>query len=344
VLPTAPLASCADGALAAFAALTGSEALRGVDGAPLLGERAAHTGFRRRGRISASGACRLIAAADGWIALNLAREEEDLRLLPAWLECETRGEAWQHVAETVRGRSAAALVERGRLLGLAVAPAPRPQNAGARPWLQVLARGERAGAGRVPLVLDLSSLWAGPLCTHLLHRAGARVVKLESTRRPDGARRGSPGFFERLNAGKEQVALDLASDAGRAALVSLAEEADVIVEASRPRALRQLGLLAESWVAARPGRIWLSLTGYGRSEPEAGWVAFGDDAAIAAGIGWCVPDEEAPLFVGDAVADPLAGLHAALAVAAFGQRGEGALLSVALRDVVAAAIAGPGRA
>ena len=41
------------------------------------------------------------------------------------------------------------------------------------------------------MVVDLSSLWAGPLVGHLLLRAGARVVKVESTTRPDGARRGS---------------------------------------------------------------------------------------------------------------------------------------------------------
>ena len=43
-----------------------------------------------------------------------------------------------------------------------------------------------------PRIVDLSALWAGPLCAHLLQLAGASVVKLESTRRPDGARFGAP--------------------------------------------------------------------------------------------------------------------------------------------------------
>jgi crotonobetainyl-CoA:carnitine CoA-transferase CaiB-like acyl-CoA transferase len=70
-------------------------------------------------------------------------------------------------------------------------------------------------------------------------------------------------------------------------------------------------------------------------------VAFGDDAAAAAGLCWCIP-RGAPSFVGDAIADPLAGLHGALAALAHWRRGEGALLDVALRSVVAHAIGARG--
>ena len=45
------------------------------------------------------------------------------------------------------------------------------------------------------LVADLSSMWAGPLCGHLLARAGATVVKVESPRRPDGTRAGNQRIF-----------------------------------------------------------------------------------------------------------------------------------------------------
>ncbi|GAB2869516.1 CoA transferase [Nocardioides pacificus] len=53
---------------------------------------------------------------------------------------------------------------------------------------------------------------AGPLCAHLLGLDGARVVKVESTTRPDGARRGPAAFFELLHAGHAQLTLDLATD------------------------------------------------------------------------------------------------------------------------------------
>jgi crotonobetainyl-CoA:carnitine CoA-transferase CaiB-like acyl-CoA transferase len=107
------------------------------------------------------------------------------------------------------------------------------------------------------LVADLSSLWAGPLCTHLLQQAGARVVKVESVHRPDGARNGPAAFFDLLHGGQEAVAIDFRHEDGRSALRRLLAAADIVVEASRPRALEQLGIVAETLlaeaVAATPG-------------------------------------------------------------------------------------------
>lgn len=343
ILCSAPLASCAVGALAALRALAPAPDLMGFDGALLLGEHAALAGLQRRGRTSPGGGCRLLRARDGWLALSLARGDEDLRLLPAWLEVPTQGDPWYFLAGALQERRRDELLERGRLLGLAVAKAD-PPAAAARPWLEIeqigAVRPRASKAAAPPLVVDLSSLWAGPLATDLLRRAGARVVKVESPRRPDGARRGCPPFFELLHRGKECRVLDFTRDRrDRAALMELLERADAVVEASRPRALRQLGIDAGAWLAGRPGRVWLSITGYGRQEPAAGVVAFGDDAAVSAGLAFCVPDAEAPLFVGDAVADPLTGIHGALAVWAGLQRGGGLLLDLALAAVAAHTIA-----
>jgi len=192
------------------------------------------------------------------------------------------------------------------------------------------------------LVVDLSSLWAGPLCTHLLALAGAHVVKVESTSRPDGARRGPTAFFDLLNGGKRSVALDFASNEGVRALRALVDSADIVVESSRPRALRQLGISAEDIVATRPGRVWVSITGYGRDEPMGNWVAFGDDAAAAGGlVVWPDGTGGTPIFCGDAVADPLTAMHAALAALSHWQRGGGALLDVALQRVATFVVAQP---
>jgi crotonobetainyl-CoA:carnitine CoA-transferase CaiB-like acyl-CoA transferase len=188
-------------------------------------------------------------------------------------------------------------------------------------------------------VLDLSALWAGPLATQLLADAGARVVKVESASRPDAARQGPSALFDLWNGDKQSVVLDLRSARGRAQLAALARRVDCVVESARPRALLQLGLDAAAWLAEAPGRTWLSLTGYGRDDPAPGRVAFGDDAAVAAGLAARTGDAEAPLFCGDAIADPLAGLHAALALLASWQAGGGHLLDVALRDVAAYALA-----
>lgn len=179
------------------------------------------------------------------------------------------------------------------------------------------------------MVVDISSLWAGPLCAHLLAQAGARVIKIEDSRRPDGARRGNGDFYDLLNAGKQSVAIDFHSHKGREQLLALIEHADIVIEASRPRALRQMGIHADDLVEQREGLTWISITGYGRSEPQAQWVAFGDDAAVAAGATVGNP----PVFCGDALADPLTGLHAAVAGWAFWQAGGGALLDLNLTDV-----------
>jgi hypothetical protein len=78
--------------------------------------------------------------------------------------------------------------------------------------------------------------------------------------------------------------------------------------------------------------VWVSITGYGRREPEGNWIAYGDDAAAASGLAAATGDPDAPLFCGDAIADPLTGLHAAVAALAHLRAGEGALLELALRD------------
>nr|WP_240982110.1 CoA transferase [Streptomyces sp. S3(2020)] len=181
------------------------------------------------------------------------------------------------------------------------------------------------------LVVDLSSLWAGPLCAHLLGRAGARVVKVESTRRPDGARAGNRRFYDWLHAGHESVAVDFTTAEGRAALAELVGEADIVIEASRPRALAQLGLAVER-LDHRAGKVWVAITGYGRGHPDR--VAFGDDAAVAGGL--VARSDHGPVFCGDAIADPLTGLVAALGAFTSLARGGGELIDVSMREVAAA--------
>lgn len=334
-----PLAVCADGALAALRALAGSPVLDPVDGARLLGQRAALAGLTRNGRIAPGGSCRLLPVADGWLALNLARDD-DWELLPAWLQTGALHD-WNDVAAALLQCRLDECVERGRLLGLAVAPSQRCESEGQ--WLRVDYRAERTsdtGAGRAPLVVDLSSLWAGPLCTHLLQKLGARVVKVESVQRPDGARRGNAEFFEALNEGKDNLVLDFASEHDRSQLRALCERADIVIEASRPRALRQLDIVAERIIDANPKLTWIGISGYGRREPMANWVAFGDDAAVAAGLSQRVFESCGEmLFCGDAVADPLTGLHAALAAWHGWQSGGGSLLDISMRDVVANCLA-----
>jgi hypothetical protein len=345
-----PLAACADGALAALAALAPAGVFADLRGSRLLAERAQLAGHARSGPVSPGGSCRLLEAADGVLALSLARDD-DWALLPAWLEAEVPPD-WEPLARAVRDRSAQTLVERGHELGLAVAnalpgelvgdpvfpPSPRRRESSTKGAVRLDSR--LRGNDKPPLVVDLSSLWAGPLCSRLLQRCGAEVIKVESVQRPDGARRGPAAFFERLNAGKRCVTLDFSTRAGRGELRELLQRADIVIEGSRPRALRQLGILAEEVLAEDPGLTWISLTGYGRGGVQENWIAYGDDAAVAAGLSQVQFQATGQwMFVGDAIADPLTGLHAALAAWAGHLAGGGGLVSLALRDVVAHCIA-----
>jgi crotonobetainyl-CoA:carnitine CoA-transferase CaiB-like acyl-CoA transferase len=110
----------------------------------------------------------------------------------------------------------------------------------------------------------------------------------------------------------------------------LLRAADVVIEGSRPAALARHGLSAEQ-VVARPGRVWIRISGYGSAQPER--VAFGDDAAVAGGLVLCHGD--GPAFCGDAIADPLTGLEAAAAVLAALDSGGGVIVDVSMAAVAA---------
>jgi hypothetical protein len=297
----------------------------------LLTRRARLRGFTRRGRTSANGSCRLLPTADGWAALNLARPT-DVELLPALFERRITGDPWAAATDAVAGMTGGELVERAALLAVPAAALPPP---GPRPTpepFRLHRLGEPGVAGG--LVLDLSAMWAGPLCAHLLGRAGLGVVKVEDEQRPDGARHGDPELFAWLHHGHESVTLDFRSPAGRRALAQLVGQADVVIESSRPRALAQLGIDAAAVVAARPGVTWVSITGYGRDDPR---VAFGDDAAVAAGLVAYDCDGD-PVFCADAVADPITGLVAAVATLTSWAEGGGHLAEVAMVDAAGAAV------
>ena len=122
-------------------------------------------------------------------------------------------------------------------------------------------------------------------------------------RRPDSLRRGDPALFARLNQGKASVALDIAAQTGREALLALIARADIVIEAARPRALAQLGIEADALVAAQPGLVWLTITGHGARAPQRDWVGFGDDTAVAGGL-------SAPLLLAASGEDRLWGRRA----------------------------------
>lgn len=329
-----PIAAAADGALIALGVLAHSQDVLALRGSALLGARARLGAPQRRGSTSLGGACKLLRTADGVLAVSLPRDS-DWELAPAWLE-RSAASSWSEVAAALKSLRSDDCLERGRLLGLAVAPADVVPTVATWSTSICLGAAKQRAPGASPLVIDLSSLWAGPLCADLLGRLGARVVKVESLRRPDGARAGDANFYTMLNGGKASICLDFADPKDVARLDRLIRGADVVIESARPRALRQLGIDAEGLVRETPGLSWIALSAYGREEPEANWIGFGDDCGAAGGLSRLMRDVSGEaLFCGDAIADPLTGIHAALLAWSSWTRGGGCLNAIALRDVVA---------
>jgi CoA-transferase family III len=297
----------------------------GTGAAILLTGRAGLLGLTRAGRVSTGGATRLLATRDGWCAITLSRPD-DVACVPALLHAdEVPADPWPMLQRWAAARPVSAIIERAGLLdipvaalGEAAAAPPRIRQMGAR-------SSPRGPAGL--LVTDLSSMWAGPLCGHLLARAGATVVKVESPRRPDGTRAGNRAFFNWMNGEKLFYCLDLDREADE--LRELLAVSDIVIEGSRPAALARRRLGADD-VAPRAGRIWLRINGY---DERSGRPAFGDDAAVAGGlVGYGIGG---PVFVGDAIADPLTGLEATLAVVESLGRGGGEVIHVSMAAVAA---------
>jgi hypothetical protein len=322
VLPVAVL-SQARRAADAFGALTGAT----VDADEILTGRATLLGLSPAGRISAGGATRLMRSRDGWCALTLSRPD-DVDAVPALVQSDAVGDdPWRAVQAWAADHEAADVTDRARLLGLPVAALS--ETPAAPPRIHPFGVGTSPRGLSGLLVADLSVMWAGPLCGQLLARAGATVVKVETPNRPDGTRSGPPSFFDWMNSGKLSYTADFDEPFG---LRQLLETADVVIESSRPAALARRGL-GPADVAPRDGRVWLRITGHGTDGDRAGWVAFGDDAAVAGGLVRGIDDD--PQFCGDAIADPLTGLQAALEVAESLSRGGGELIEMSMAAVAA---------
>lgn len=298
-----------------------------IDIEELLGGRAAMLGLSAGGQVSAGGATRLLPGHDGWCALTLSRPD-DIDAVPALVERDHIGaDPWPAVRHGVRRLGVSAFAERARLLGLPVGVLGETRPGSIR-WRRLGDRLPRP-AWTDLLVADLSSMWAGPLCGALLARAGATVVKVETAARPDGTRSGPAAFFDWINGEKLSYGVDFAEPE---VLRRLLRVADVVIESSRPGALERHGVGVAD-LGPRDGGVWIRITGHGTDGERGGWVAFGDDAAVSGGL--VGGRERAPQFCGDALADPLTGLHATRAVLRCLERGGGEVADISMAAVAA---------
>lgn len=339
--PAIPLARWADRQLRLLAGETGSPRIAALDGATIVGERGANGGYVVNGKVSAGiGGSRLMPTRDhGWFALTIIRAE-DRELLPALFgDADIDITDNEAIARAVARHDCAELVARGRLLGLPVASADEvPASAP----VELMAQGPRRerDAGHRPLAVDLSAIWAGPLAGHLLWLAGAEVIKVESLTRPDLIRRDDPATFDLINQGKASIVVDFADKAQKAALIELIRRADFVIESSRPRALRHLGIDADALVREVPGLVWLTVTGHGATGEAASWTGIGNDCAVAAGLSRALAEASGEIgYVGDAIADPLTGIIAAREGWHAYRHGEACRIGFAMSAITARALA-----
>jgi len=183
-------------------------------------------------------------------------------------------------------------------------------------------------------VLDLSRVLAGPVCSMILGDLGADVIKVERPVIGDETRGWGPPFdpdgesayFISVNRNKKSLAADLSIAEDRRLIEDLIAEADVVLENFLGGALERLGLDVDELLDRNPSLIWCTISGFGPDSPRPGY-----DFVMQAECGWMAITGErdgAPMKVGVALADVVAGKDAAIAIlAAVAERASGSLSS-----------------
>lgn len=193
-------------------------------------------------------------------------------------------------------------------------------------------------------VLDLSRVFAGPMCGMVLADFGAEVIKVEHPGRGDDTRdwglrigKTETTYYNSMNRNKRSITLDLQSPEGLKIIHDLLPQCDVVIHNFKSGGAEKLGLGYEQLRAIKPDVVYCAVGGYDSSGPEAKRPGY--DLVIQAEAGLMALNGEAsqpPLKFGVAVVDLMTGMYAAQAVlAALFRRqrtGQGRLIEMALYD------------
>ncbi|WP_328870675.1 CoA transferase [Streptomyces sp. NBC_00287] len=190
-------------------------------------------------------------------------------------------------------------------------------------------------------VLDLATLFAGPLAATTLGDFGAEVIKVEHPTKPDPSRGHGPAkdgiglWWKHLGRNKRTITLNLSTPGGRTTLLRLAATADVIIENFRPGTLEKWDLGWPELSAANPRLVLTRVTGFGQFGPYAHRPGFGTLAEAMSGFAALTGEPDAPPTLPPfGLADSIAGLATAYAVltalAARERTGEGQVVDLAL--------------
>ena len=194
-------------------------------------------------------------------------------------------------------------------------------------------------------VLDLATLFAGPLAATLLGDFGAEVIKIEHPTKPDPSRGHGPSkdgiglWWKLLGRNKRTITLDLSKPGGRATLLRLAATADVVIENFRPGTLEKWDLGWPELSAVNPRLVLTRVTGFGQFGPYAHRPGFGTLAEAMSGFAAITGEPDAPPTLPPfGLADSIAGLATSYAVmtalAARDRTGEGQVVDMAIIEPI----------
>ena len=194
------------------------------------------------------------------------------------------------------------------------------------------------------VVLDLTQILAGPMCTLVLADMGADVIKVEKPNGGDDNRRMGPPFikdwsagFMAVNRNKRSIALDLQSDSGRDVFKRLLEGADVVVENFRPGVMERLGLAYDELRKIKPALVYCTISGFGSTGPARNRGGFD---LVAQGVSGLMSitghPNSPPAKVGVPITDLTAGLYGANGIMAAYvhalKTGEGQMVDTSLME------------
>lgn len=210
-------------------------------------------------------------------------------------------------------------------------------------------------------VVDLSRILAGPTMTQILADLGAEVIKVERPGRGDDTRAWGPpwlkdadgnetseaGYYLSANRGKHSVTLDITNEEGAETVRKLVADADFFVENFKVGGLTKYGLDYDSLSKINPRLIYLSITGFGQTGPDAAQPGYDYLIQARAGLMSITGDEDGgPMRVGVGICDLQTGLMGGIGLlAALYHRektGEGQHIDIALLDTQVAMLVNQG--
>ena len=200
-------------------------------------------------------------------------------------------------------------------------------------------------------VADFCWAWAGPYGALQLAHLGAEVIRIESTTRMCPTRHIPPwaentpgvnrtGYFNQYNQGKRSLTLNLKTSEGIALAKKLVAKSDIAIENFAAGVMDKMGLGYDALRAGKPDLIMISLSGYGATGPEKGYVSYGPPQVALSGMSSLTGYRGGPpRQAGFSYGDPNGGVHGTFAVMCAllhrAQTGEGQYIDLSQREACA---------